>query len=208
MSIKQQYQVRYEERDTPWDVGKPDHNLIHIVTTAAIQPCSALDIGCGTGDNAIWLAQNGFQVTGTDTSELAILKAREKSCRLNAQCTFFITDFQTSILTGAPFSLIFDRGCFHSYRQVDQRLNFVNKVSAHLAHDGLWLSISGNADEQRLIPGPPQLTAREIVSAVEPSFEILSLVASYFGSNHPHPPKAWVCLMRKRRNHAERLGPR
>jgi hypothetical protein len=63
---------------------------------------------------------------------------------------------------------------------------------------GLWLTLVGNADEERHAPGPPQRTARDIVNAVEPFFEILSLVATHFGSNVPNPPRAWACLMRKR----------
>jgi len=62
----------------------------------------------------------------------------------------------------------------------------------------LWLSLVGSADDQRPGPGPPRRTARDIVNAVEPSFEILSLVAGHFGSNRPDPPGCWVCLMRKR----------
>ena len=41
-------------------------------------------------------------------------------------------------------------------------------------------------------------SARDIVNAVEPHFEMLSLVSGDFGSNRPDPPRAWVCLMRKR----------
>jgi hypothetical protein len=63
----------------------------------------------------------------------------------------------------------------------------------------LWLSLIGSADEQRLSEGPPKRTARDIVSAVEPYFEILSLVSSHFEAHLPDPPGAWVCLMRKRR---------
>ena len=73
-------------------------------------------------------------------------------------------------------------------------------MSEHLEQDGLWLSLIGSADEQRQMPGPPQRTAKDIVCAVEPYFEILSLVSSHFGSNRPVPPRAWVCLMRKRRS--------
>jgi len=68
-----------------------------------------------------------------------------------------------------------------------------------LEKDGIWLSIVGNADEHRDNPGPPQRTARDIVNSVESYFEILSLVSSQFESNRPNPPRAWVCLMRKRR---------
>jgi hypothetical protein len=80
-----------------------------------------------------------------------------------------------------------------------ERKSFAENVNRHLEEDGQWLSLLGNADEERDGPGPPQRTAREIVYAVEPYFEILSLVSGHFGSNRPNPPRAWVCLMRKRR---------
>ncbi|SFG09286.1 Tellurite resistance protein TehB [Desulfotomaculum arcticum] len=55
MMIEEGYKKRYKAGDTPWEIGKPDFNLIQTVTTMAIKPCKALDIGCGTGDNSIWL---------------------------------------------------------------------------------------------------------------------------------------------------------
>ncbi|MDK2887892.1 MAG: hypothetical protein PWP72_770 [Thermoanaerobacter sp.] len=199
MTVKEGYKKRYETGDTPWDIGKPDFNLIQTVTAMAIKPCKALDIGCGTGDNSIWLARNGFDVTGVDTSEIAIGKAVEKASKANVRCTFMVIDFFTNKITGAPFGFAFDRGCFHSLNSGEERESFAEKVAAHLEEDGLWLSIIGNADERREGPGPPQRTARDIVNSVEPHFEILSLVSSHFGSNRPNPPRAWVCLMRKRR---------
>jgi hypothetical protein len=54
----------YETGDTPWDIGKPDFNLIQAVTSTPIRSCKALELGCGTGDNAIWLSQQKFQVLG------------------------------------------------------------------------------------------------------------------------------------------------
>jgi SAM-dependent methyltransferase len=158
-----------------------------------------LDIGCGTGDNSIWLAQNSFQVTGVDISEVAIQKAIEKALKADVKCTFMVIDFLKQAIEGAPFGFVFDRGCFHSLNSDEERNSFAENVAAHLGEDGLWLSLIGNADAQRQGPGPPQRTARDIVNAVEPHFEILSLISGYFGSNHPSPPRAWVCLMRKRR---------
>ena len=110
-----------------------------------------------------------------------------------------VMDFLTSKVEGAPFGFAFDRGCFHSLHSDEERQNFAENVEAHLEKDGLWLSLVGNADEERQGPGPPQRTARDIVTCVEPLFEILSLVSGQFGSNRPNPPRAWVCLMRKRR---------
>ena len=198
MTAEKRFKERYAAGDTPWDIGKPDFNLIQTVTATPIEPCKALDIGCGTGDNTIWLAQQNFHVLGIDSSEIAIEKAKEKALKANVQCTFMVIDFLTSRIEEAPFGFAFDRGCFHALKSDKERKSFAKNVNAHLEKDGLWLSLVGNADEQRQAPGPPQRTARDIVSSVEPFFEILLLVSSYFGSNRPNPPRAWACLMRKR----------
>jgi cyclopropane fatty-acyl-phospholipid synthase-like methyltransferase len=157
-----------------------------------------MDIGCGTGDNSIWLAQNRFRVIGTDTSDIAIEKAKEKASKANVACDFMFVDFLKNKIEEAPFGFVFDRGCFHSFNSENDRKMFAKNVAAHLEDDGLWLTLVGNADEHRQGPGPPQRTAGDIVRAVEPYFEILLLQSSVFGSNHPNPPRAWRCLMQKR----------
>jgi SAM-dependent methyltransferase len=198
MTIEDGYKARYESGHTPWDLGRPDFNLIETVTSLPLPACQALDIGCGTGDNSIWLAQHGFEVTATDVSDLALEKAREKAAQANVDCHFLLVDFLKSKIEGGPFGFLFDRGCFHSFSSENDRSRFAQNAATHLENQGLWLSILGNADENRQGPGPPQRTARDIVLAVEPCFEILSLISSHFGSNHPNPPRAWRCLMRKR----------
>jgi len=198
MSIADRYNERYQAGDTPWDVGRPDFNLIQVVTNRPIQHCKALDFGCGTADNSIWLAQKNFDVMGIDTSEIAINKAIEKAAEATVKCNFKLINFLTSNIEEAPFGFVFDRGCFHSLSCDEERRRFAEKVAAYLEKDGLWLSILGNADEKRLAPGPPQRTARDIVNSVELYFEILALVSSHFESNRLNPPRAWVCLARKR----------
>ena len=198
MSVEDRFKKRYKTGDTPWDIGKPDFNLIEIVTKTPIKSCKALDIGCGTGDNSIWLAQNHFIVTGTDISEVAIKKAKEKASKNDVKCTFLVVDFFKSRIEGAPFGFVFDRGCFHTFDSDEERKKYAENVAACLEKNGLWLSLIGSADEQRQGPGPPQRTANDIVVAVEPYFEILSLASSHFGSNRQNPPKCWACLMQKR----------
>jgi SAM-dependent methyltransferase len=198
MTKENRFKQRYQAGNTPWDIGRPDSNLIQAVTKVPIKPCKVLDIGCGTGDNAIWLSQQGFRVTAVDTSEIAIGKAKEKASKANAECVFEVADILKSPVEGGPFGFVFDRGFFHTLGSDKERETFAEKVSDHLEKDGLWLSLLGNADERRNGPGPPQRTARDIVNVVEPHFEILSLVSGAFGSNHSNPPRAWICLVRKR----------
>jgi SAM-dependent methyltransferase len=198
MSVNKRFKERYKTGNTPWDIGRPDFNLIETVTKIPIKSCKTLDIGCGTGDNSIWLAQKQFQVTGTDVSEIAIEKAKEKALKSDVKCIFFVVDFFEHRIEGAPFGFVFDRGCFHAFDSNKERKRFAKNVASNLVKEGLWLSLIGSADEQRQGPGPPQRTANDIVAAVELYFEILSLKSSYFDSNRQNPPKCWVCLMKKR----------
>ena len=137
-------------------------------------------------------------MVGVDTSEIAIEKALEKATKANTTCTFEIANILKSPVEGISFGFAFDRGFFHTLGMDRERETFAETVNNHLEKDGLWLSLLGNADEQRNGPGPPQRTARDIVNAAEPHFEILSLVSGAFGSNRPNPPRAWICLMKKR----------
>lgn len=199
MTVEERYRERYKSGATPWDVGKPDFNLIDVVTQKPVRACKALDIGCGTGDNSIWLAHNGFRVIGADTSEIALEKAKEKAIKAKVKCDFIKVDFLRNKIQGAPFGFVFDRGCFHSFSSENDRRSFAKNVAVHLEEDGLWLTLVGNADEHRQGPGPPQRSAGDIVLAVESYFEILSLQSSCFESNRADPPRAWRCLMQKRR---------
>ncbi len=199
MSIEDNYQAKYQSGETPWDIGEADFNLVETVTQLPVPAGKALDIGCGTGDNSLWLTRNGFQVTGTDTAEVALVQAKEKAAKAGIRCGFRLLNFLVEAVEGAPFDFVFDRGCFHSFVSGEDRTRFAENVAAHLGENGLWLSIIGNADERRQGgPGPPRRTAKDIVLAVEPFFEILSLTSGRFGSKAQNPPRAWRCLMRKR----------
>ncbi len=146
----------------------------------------------------MWLAQQGFEVTGTDVSKTAVEMAAKKASEAGVGCTFLEIDFLETEVPGAPFGFVFDRGCFHSFDEHEERKKFAENLAIHLETRGLWLSLVGNADEQREGSGPSQCTATDIVTAIEPYFEILTLKSGHFGSNRPNPPRAWVCLMVKR----------
>ncbi|HSR88743.1 MAG TPA: methyltransferase domain-containing protein [Pontiella sp.] len=192
------FEERYQSGDTPWDHGSADCNLIDVVSRIGISRCRALDIGCGSGDNAIWLARQGFDVVACDLSPTAVQQAKGKLEAAEAAVRFLVADFLSDPVPDSPFGFVFDRGCLHCMDDERERKNFVEKVAGLLEEGGHWLSLVGNADEGEREVGPPQLTASELVSVVEPHFEILSLNSGHFGSDQAVPPRAWICLMRKR----------
>ena len=198
MSDQERWEERYRSGSIPWDLGRPDSNLTNMVAERPIHSCKALEIGCGTGSNAVWLAQQNFQVTATDVSDLAIQKARERATDAGVKCHFVVADFLNDRLPDAPFAFVFDRGCFHSFDSDKERKKFAKNVAFHLEDDGLWLSLIGSTDGPPREVGPPQRSARDVVVAVEPYFEILLLNSTHFNSNDSDPPRAWVCLMLRR----------
>jgi SAM-dependent methyltransferase len=192
------FEERYISGDLPWDIKRPDFNLTNAVKAFGIEPGKGLDIGCGTGDNLIWLSQQGFGMTGIDIASTAIKLARQKAKRMNIDASFYLLDFLKEKVPGNPFSFIFDRGCFHTFDTDNERSAYAKNVHHLLEENGMWLTIAGNYDDGRLDIGPPKLKALQIIQTVEPWFNIISLVKGQFDSNDPQPSKIWICLMQKR----------
>jgi 2-polyprenyl-3-methyl-5-hydroxy-6-metoxy-1,4-benzoquinol methylase len=78
----------YVTGDAPWDTGEPNRHLVELVRSRAVAPGRALDVGCGTGTNALWLAKQGFDVLGIDVAPVAIEKARKKATATEPRCRF------------------------------------------------------------------------------------------------------------------------
>lgn len=197
--MENRFELRYENGDLPWNIDRPDYNLIHTVENEPIPVGNVIDVGCGTGDNAIWLAKQGFRVTGIDYSETAIEMAKVKAKKAGVVVTFLTFDILRNKIPGGPYSFAFDRGCYHSFDVKPERKKYAKKVSELLMPGGLWLSLMGNYDDGRLDIGPPKRSAEEIAGGVEPYFEIQYLKAGRFDSNDPIPSKIWIGLMKKRK---------
>ena len=79
MSDLAHWEEMYQAGTPPWDTGRPSSELIRVVQAKKIGPCRAIELGCGTGTNVVWLAQRGFDVTGVDLAPLAIQRANRRA---------------------------------------------------------------------------------------------------------------------------------
>ena len=189
---------RYASAETPWDTGKPDVHLVEFISSGMVEPGRVLEVGCGTGTNASWLARQGFSVLGVDFAPLAIEQARAKAADASLECRFEALDFLNDRVCGGPFDFVFDRGCFHVFDEVAERERFAEHVASELAPGGRWMSLIGSTEGPDRDWGPPRRSARDIVEAVEPALEILELRSVEFHANLPAAAAAWWCVFRLR----------
>lgn len=191
------WNASYATGDLPWDTGTPDEHLVALVEGGVIAPGRALDIGCGTGTNARWLAARGFDVVGVDVAPLAIDKARAKAAG-GRGCRFEVLDFFAADPPGGPFDFVFDRGCFHIFDGADVRARFAERTAQLLAPGGQWVSLAGSTEGPPRDSGPPRRTAREVLAAVEPVLELVELRSVFFEALIETPAQAWLCRARRR----------
>ncbi|MEB3050421.1 class I SAM-dependent methyltransferase [Mycolicibacter sp. MYC123] len=119
---------------TPWDghaLARGLRNVVEDDSGAALSPGTALDLGCGTGDNAIYLAQNGWTVTGVDFTPRALRIARDKAQAGKVSVRFLCVDITQ--LSGAglgnDFDLVTDGGCLHGMNAADRAV-YVEQINA------------------------------------------------------------------------------
>src|SRR5438132_12861215 len=98
-------------RRPPWDTGITPPEVERFVASHA--PGRAIDLGCGTGTNAVYLARHGWSAAGVDFAGRAIAKARRRARDAGVSCTFVVGDV-TRLDVAGPFDLALDLGCLHS----------------------------------------------------------------------------------------------
>jgi SAM-dependent methyltransferase len=114
------YEFLYRYSKAPWDTG-PRSELVEFVNKHIIEPNRALDLGCGTGSNAIFLAQQGFDVTGVDFASSAIVRAREKAKETGAKVNFVLDDITSLHHVKGIFDLLVDYGTFDDLSQKNRQ---------------------------------------------------------------------------------------
>ncbi len=101
----------------PWDSGVPPPELVAVVEgPERLPPDRALDIGCGTGTNSVYMAQHGWEATGVDFVPRAIDAARRKAAAAGVSPRLVVGDVTrlTELGLGVGYRLLLDLGCFHS----------------------------------------------------------------------------------------------
>jgi len=125
----------------PWNSGTPPDALVALVTGGIVRPCRTIDLGCGAGNYAIWLAGLGFDVTGVDSSPTAIRIAEKNAREKGVRCRFIVADLLGDLHeVSGTFDFAFDWELLHHIFPED-RETYARNVHRVLSHGGTYLSV-------------------------------------------------------------------
>jgi SAM-dependent methyltransferase len=123
-------------KQVPFFVAKPDENLVSYVERGLVVPGRALDVGCGAGRNAIYLAAAGFDVDAVDISPAAVAWAQERAREAGASVRFRCGDvFALGDAPGGAYDVVYDSGCFH-HLPPHRRVSYLGLLGRALAPAG------------------------------------------------------------------------
>ncbi len=124
----------------PWDVGRPQPAFVELVKAGELNSGSVLDVGCGTGENALYLAGNGFSVTGVDLTSRAIAAARAKAAERKQRVDFRIGNALSLGFKNGFFDNVIDSGLFHTFTDND-RPSYAREIARVLVTRGRYFML-------------------------------------------------------------------
>lgn len=181
------FELQYLLRRAPWDSGVSPPELLRYLEGRP--PGRALDLGCGTGTNALTLARYGWQVTGVDFSAQAIRAARRKARRAGLAVDFRQADVTRLDDLEGPFDLVLDIGCLHGLDAAARR-RYAASLRRWLRPGGDYLLYAFLRPEDQ--PGGMWLRESELRDLLEPDFELVSREEGAYRGR----PSAWYLWRR------------
>ena len=184
----------------PWDIGRPQKAFLEVANQITGR---VLDAGCGTGENALFFAAQGCQVTGIDFIEEAIRRARRKAQERGLSATFLVKDALTLKDWSERFDNILDCGLFHVFSDEDQK-RYVEGLAMVLKPGGR-LFLECFSDEEPGTQGPRRVSSKELHDAFAQGWSFESIVPTRAEVRPDFKefmfseggPKAWFAVVRR-----------
>lgn len=160
----------------PWEIDGPQSEIVHLAEADEIKS-PVLDVGCGTGENALYLAKLGFEVTGIDIVPAAVEKALTKA----KEVTFLVWDALNLQGLQRRFNTVIDSGFFHALPD-NKRPVFVQSLASVLDPGGTYFMMCFSEHEPGSW-GPRRVTQTEIRETFKQGWVINYIREGKFDTN-------------------------
>ena len=175
----------------PWDIGRPQPAIVRLAETGQIKG-SVLDVGCGTGENVLYLAEHGYPAAGVDGAPTAIKKARAKAKRRGLNASFEVGDALNLPTPERQFDTVIDSGLFHVFSD-DERPRFRESLGRVVRRGGTYFLMCFS-DQQPGDWGPRRVTQAEIRAVFGDGWRVNSIEPSAFETTFGDA-QAWLATI-------------
>lgn len=183
----------YAADTAPWDTGRPQPAFVRLGESGAVHG-SVLDVGCGTGENALYFAQLGHEVWGIDSAPLAIERAQRKAADRGIAAHFLVHDVLALEDLGRTFDTVIDSGLFHVFGD-EQRPLYVASIAQALRPGGRYF-MQCFSDQQPGDWGPRRVSQAELRAAFATGWRIDAIEEATFENRfEPSGSRAWFCSL-------------
>lgn len=182
-------------QELPWHYPGLDPDVFNTLARLNIVGGSFLDLGTGTGTQAVELSRRGFDVVGTDISEPALNLAREYAQKEEMPVNFMFDNILSTRFNKNRFDYVLDRGCFHILKP-DQRELYIRTLHTIIKRRGVLFLKCFRSDEPTT-EGPYRFSESEIRALFSPHFELASCAETDFHGRRDPLPRALFCVLKK-----------
>lgn len=179
----------------PWYYPGLDPDLFNTLARLNIVGGAFLDLGTGTGTQAIELSRRGFDVVGTDISETALTLARDHAMREEMPVSFLLDNIVSTRINKNRFDYAFDRGCFHILAPA-QRQQYITNLHTIIKRRGVVFLKCFSSSEPKT-DGPYRFSEAELRELFTPHFELSSCTETTFQGTLNPAPQALFCVLKK-----------
>ncbi len=180
-----------------WDIGRPQGAIVRLGAAGLIEG-PVLDVGCGTGENSLYVASLGHEVVGVDLARAAIDKARAKAARLSAGAPveFLVWDALRVGEMGRSFATAIDSGLFHCLAP-GQRAPYARGLREALAPGGRAYVLCWSA-RNPLGFGPERIRRSDIRAAFRSGWSVEAIDEESLETLMPvNSVHAWLASLRR-----------
>lgn len=183
----------YDSDDVPWDTGSPQSAIVELAECGAIAG-DVLDIGCGLGTHARFLAARGHRVTGIDVSRVAIERARAATTT-DLPVTFRVADAFDLDEEFGPFETVLDVGVFHAFDGAE-RSAYADALRSVTAAGSVAIVLSFGADAPPEMP-PNRIDRDRVAAAFDDGWRVEAVRTAPFETTHGAVPGCLATIERR-----------